>query len=389
MASINLQGDTSGSISISAPSIAGSNTLTLPATTQTLATQNSLGVRNLIINGDMRIAQRGTSSTGQTSGGYVTVDRFYTGGSTAGTWTITQDTDTPTGQGFATSLKMDCTTANASLSAGSWWYVEHKVEAQNCQHLKFGTASAETLTLSFWVKSNKTGTYTFELYRADSARHISNTYTINSADTWEKKTIAINSDSTGVINNDNGEGLRCLFWVVAGTNYTSGTLATSWAAQATANRVSSSNVNLADNTANYINITAVQLEVGTEATPFEHRPYDMELQRCQRYYEAISKTAIQDNICNAHCWNTTTAYGVLQYATKRAAPSFTLTASDYVIRSGGSTINVTSTNINLISIDRCQFGLNVASGLTVGRGAWFAFDSDTVSDQKLEISAEL
>ena len=248
------------------------------------AAASPIGTKNLIINGNMQIAQRGTSSTGQTSGGYLTVDRFYTGGSTAGTWTITQDTDTPTGQGFATSLKMDCTTANASLSAGSYWYVEHKVEAQNCQHLKFGTASAETLTLSFWVKSNKTGTYTFELYRADSARHISNTYTINSADTWEKKTIAINSDSTGVINNDNGEGLRCIFWVVAGTTFTSGTLATSWAALSNANRVSSSNVNLADSTSNYINITGVQLEVGDTATPFEVMPYDMELQRCKRYY---------------------------------------------------------------------------------------------------------
>jgi len=285
MASINLQGDTSGAITISAPSVAGSNTLTLPATTQTLATQNALGVRNLIINGDMRIAQRGTSSTGQTTGGYVTVDRFYTGGGTAGTWTISQDTDTPNGQGFATSLKMNCTTANASLSAGSYWYVEHKIEAQNLQHLKFGTASAETLTLSFWVKSNKTGTYTVENYRADSGRHICNTYTINTADTWEKKTITIDADTTGIINNDNGEGWRLMFWVVAGTTFTSGTLASSWAALSNPNRVSSSNVNLADSTSNYINITGVQLEVGDTATPFEHRPYDMELARCKRYYE--------------------------------------------------------------------------------------------------------
>ena len=287
MASIKLKGDTSGEITIQAPSVAGTNTLNLQASSGTLATtaQASVGTKNLIINGDMRIAQRGTSSTGQTTGGYVTVDRFYTGGSTAGTWTISQDTDTPSGQGFATSVKMDCTTANASLSAGSYWYVEHKIEAQNLQHLKFGTASAETLTLSFWVKSNKTGTYTVENYRVDSGRHIGNTYTINTADTWEKKTITINADTTGIINNDNGEGWRLMFWVVAGSNFTSGTLATSWAATSNPNRVSSSNVNLADSTSNYINITGVQLEVGENATPFENRMYSTELAMCERYFQ--------------------------------------------------------------------------------------------------------
>jgi len=259
--------------------------------------------KNLIINGDMNIAQRGTSATGKTTGGFYTVDRFWTGGVTAGTWTISQDTDTPSGQGFTTSLKMDCTTANASLSAGSYWYIEQKIEAQNCQHLKFGTSSAETLKVSFWVKSNKTGTYTFEIYRGDSGRDLSNTYTIDTADTWEKKTITINPDSTGVINNDNGEGLRCIFWVAAGTTFTSGTLATSWEAINNANRVSSSNVNLADSTSNYINITGVQLEVNDSASDFEFVPYDMELARCQRYFS----TSYGNNPVGTNTWDGTVA----------------------------------------------------------------------------------
>lgn len=387
MASINLQGDTSGSISISAPSVAGSNTLTLPATTQTLATQNALGVRNLIINGDMRIAQRGTSVTGQTGTAYHTVDRWYEVINTAGTWSISQDTDVPSGQGFAKSLKMDCTTADASLAAGDYVFITQRLEGQMLQHLKKGTSSAEKLTLSFWIKSNKTGTFIAELNDQDNTRAISTSYTIDTADTWEKKTITYDGDTTGTLDNDNARSLELLMWFAAGTDFTSGTLATSWASRTNTNRVVGCG-NMADSTSNYFNITGVQLEVGDTATPFEHRPYDMELARCKRYYEAISKTAIQDNICNAHCWNTTTAYGVLQYATKRTAPSLTLTAADYVIRSGGSTINVTSTNISQLTIDRCQFGLS-ASGLTVGRGAWLAFDSDAVSDQKLEISAEL
>ena len=240
--------------------------------------------RNLIINGDMSIAQRGTSATGITSTGYQTVDRFTTVLTTAGTWTQTQDTDVPSGQGFSTSLKMACTTADASLAAGDQLNIQQRIEAQNLQHLKYGTSNAESLTMSFWVKSNKTGTYTFWIYQADDNRAISKTYTIDSADTWEKKTITIAGDTTGVIDNDNGAGLWVGFYLAAGSNFTSGTLNTSWNTNASADRVSSSNVNLADSTSNYINITGVQLEVGSTATDFEHLPYDIELARCQRYF---------------------------------------------------------------------------------------------------------
>ena len=288
MASINLQGDTSGAITISAPSVAGSNTLTLPATTQTLATQNALGVRNLIINGDMRIAQRGTSKSINTSG-YHTLDRWRmagAGGSTDGTWTMSQDTDVPTGQGFANSLKLDCTTADTSIAAGDFTLLQTILEGQNLQHLKKGTSSAESITMSFWIKSNKIGTYTLEVYDNDNSRFISYAYTVDAADTWEKKTITFAGDTTGAIVNDNSSGITLQWWLTSGTNYTSGTFGTTWqTASVAANRVSSSNVNLADSTSNYINITGVQLEVGDTATPFEHRPYDMELARCKRYYE--------------------------------------------------------------------------------------------------------
>jgi len=287
MASIKLKGDTSGEITIQAPAVAGTTTLNLPATSSTLATQNALGVRNLIINGDMRIAQRGTSSTGETTGGYKTCDRYYISINTAGTWSITQDTDVPSGQGFANSLKMQCTTADASLASGDQVGIDQRIEGQNLQHLKFGTANAEKITISFWVKSNKTGTQTFEIQSfSASTRYIASTYTIDTADTWEKKTITFNGDTVGSLSNDNSVRIAVKWWLAAGSNFTSGTLNTSWAATATANRVSSSNVNLADSTANYINITGVQLEISDgEATPFEHRPYDMELQRCMRYYQ--------------------------------------------------------------------------------------------------------
>jgi hypothetical protein len=285
MASIKLKGDTSGEVTIQAPAVAGTTTLNLPATSSTLATQNALGVRNLIINGDMRIAQRGTSATGVTTSGYNTVDRWRVTKSTAGTWTHSQDTDVPTGQGFTNSHKLLCTTANSSLSASSSIQYQQKFEGQMLQHLKYGTSSAESLTLSMWLKSNKTGTYVVRLYQAGNSRAIHKSFTIDTADTWEKKTLTFTGDTTGVLANDNSTELEVNLWLVAGSNFTSGTQdGDSWVSYTASNSAVDLTVNLADAVNNYINITGVQLEVGDTATPFEHRPYDMELRRCWRYF---------------------------------------------------------------------------------------------------------
>ena len=284
MASIQLQGDNSGSLTIQAPSDAGNNTLTLPATSSTLATQNALGVRNLIINGDMNIAQRGTSSAGVTSSGYYTLDRFDIGGTTFGTFTQSQDSDVPTGQGFNKSIKFLWTTANASLSANSFLQMHQSIEGQNLQHLKKGTANAESVTVSFWVKSNKTGTYIIRLSDIDNTKMICKSYTITLADTWEKKTLTFVGDTVGAFDNDNGRSLDLAFGLCAGTDNSSGTLQTTWGTDTPVNRYVGQ-VNLADAVNNYINITGVQLEVGDTATPFEHRPYDMELARCERYFQ--------------------------------------------------------------------------------------------------------
>src|SRR6056300_1309798 len=201
--------------------------------------------RNIIINGDMSIAQRGTSVTGISSGAYRTADRFYLNMGTAGTWTNTISTDVPTGQGFAKSFKLDCTTANASLSAGSYMTIQQRFEGQNLQYLKKGTSSAESLTLSFWVKSNKTGTYIAYLFDVDNSRQISKSYTIDSASTWEKKTITYAGDTTGAFDNDNASGLQLTLWLGAGSTYSSGTLSTTWTTATSADRAVGV-VNLAD-----------------------------------------------------------------------------------------------------------------------------------------------
>ena len=295
MASIKLKGDTSGEVIISAPSVAGASTLELQATNGTIATTadintfyNSLGNRNLIINGKMQVAQRGTSVSGITSENFYTVDRWRALVS-GGTWTQSQDTDVPPAQGFGNSVKMLCTTANPSLAAGNVLQIRTRLEGQNVQQLKYGTTFAESLTYCFWIKSNKTGTYISELYNIDATKQVSKTFTINDADTWEKKTITFDGDTLSGFDNDNDNSFQIGIFLSAGTNYTSGTLQTTWTAANNTNRAVGQ-VNLADAVNNYVNITGVQLEAGTTATPFEHIPYGRELERCNRYFFNFSGT---------------------------------------------------------------------------------------------------
>ena len=240
--------------------------------------------RNIIINGDMSIAQRGTSTSSITGNGYHTIDRYKTNLSSAGTWTQSRSTTAPTDQGFATSLKMDCTTADGSLSASDYLYIEQNIEGQFLQYLKKGTSSAESTTLSFWVRSNKTGTYIASIKDNDNTRMINQSYTISSADTWEKKTITFAGDTTGTLGNDNATSFRLILWLAAGSDYTSGTLSTSWESQTNAN-LAVGQVNLADSSSNEWYITGVQLEAGTSASDFEFLPKDVNLTRCQRYFQ--------------------------------------------------------------------------------------------------------
>jgi hypothetical protein len=259
MASIKLKGDTSGEVTISAPSVAGTTTLTLPATSSTLATQNSLGVRNLIINGDMKIAQRGTSVTNVTGGNYNTVDRWQWMEQSTATLDMEQSTDVPTGQGFVNSVKLTVNTADASIASSDYSFYRQPIEGYNAAHLEFGTANAKTITVSFWVKSNLTGTYCITLHNNTFARSYIAEYTIDSANTWEKKTITIAGDTTGTWTTDNTRGLILHFALATGTD-SQGSLG--W--QANSKLGSSSQTNWLGTTSNYINITGVQLEVGEE-----------------------------------------------------------------------------------------------------------------------------
>jgi hypothetical protein len=252
--------------------------------------------KNLIINGAMQVAQRGTSVTGVTAGDTVrTADRWIVNPSSLGTWTSSVEDDAPTGSGFRKSSKVLCTTADASPSANDLLVFQQRIEGQNLQQIAKGTSSAKELSLSFWVKANVTGTYIVELYDGTNTRQVSKSYTVNASATWEKKTITIPADTTGAFANDNTTALSLIFWLGAGSAFTSGTLNTSWASVTNANRVVGG-TNLAAATNNYWQITGVQLEVGSVATDYEFKPADVELEQCQRYYWKTGGNNVFENI---------------------------------------------------------------------------------------------
>jgi hypothetical protein len=255
-----------------------------------IKTEEIVNNRNLVINGAMQVAQRNTSVTGITTNGYYTADRWAITLTTAGTWTMNVESSVPTGTEFRKSANLVCTTADSSLDAGDAFTFEQRFEGQNLQGIKKGTVNAESLTVSFWVKSSSTGTYICEFYDVDNARQISKPYTISATNTWEKKTITVPPDTTGQFDNDNGDSLRLFFWLASGTERTTGTLNSSaWASNVQANRLVGQ-LNLANRVGNYLAITGIQLERGSSATPYEWMDYGRELALCQRYYFSPLKT---------------------------------------------------------------------------------------------------
>jgi hypothetical protein len=341
---------------------------------------------NFIINGAMQVAQRGTATTGITTGGFTTADRWTNFITTLGTWTHTVENDAPTGSGFAKSFKILCTTADNTPAAGDLYQFIQPLEGQNLQSIRKGTASAQQLTLSFWVKSNVTGTYITELVDADNIRQVSGAYTIASSATWEKKTVVFPADITGVLDNDNNVSLRLNFILGAGTTYTSGTLNTTWASTTNANRYVGQ-TNLAAATNNYWQVTGVQLELGNVASDFDFQDIQTELAACQRYYERITNGGSSTGgvICNSFAVSANDQSGVVTFTEKRVVPSITLsTASDFV---GGSTA-ATSISSGRPSLKTIRLDLGVTgSPYTTGQGNIIRW-ADSVTGS-IDVSAEL
>ena len=297
---------------------------------------SQLSNRNKVINGGMIISQRyGTTAqtglSGNVSAYYI--DRFKLELDNLGTWSISQSTDTPDGFGY--SLKLDCTTADASPSSSDLLMISHRMEGQNLQDLQKGTSGAKKVVVSFYAKSTKTGTFIVELIDKDnSSRHINKSYTVSDTN-WNRYTIEFAGDTTGTLDNDANRSLDLNFWLGGGANYTSGTLQTSWGADTNANRYVGG-TNLADSTSNEFYITGIQLEVSNMgvATDFEHRSYAQELALSQRYYQRIATGTGQALSENATMYNNDSVFlSIPLQTTMRIAPTLEVAnGSNYFVK---------------------------------------------------------
>tara|TARA_R100001509_G_scaffold107318_4_gene63763 strand:- start:228 stop:1334 length:1107 start_codon:yes stop_codon:yes gene_type:complete len=342
------------------------------------------GRRNLIINGAMNVSQRyeATPQTGLTGANsrYV-ADRFnFVHNLTSAVFTAEQEPDAP--DGFKNSIKLTCTTADASLDAAEYGQVNYKFEGQDLQSLQYGGSSAKSVTVSFYVKSSKTGTYICRLFTPDHsfrANHVS--YTINSANTWEKKELKFVGDTSAGITSDHTEGLRLTWWLLAGSNFNSGTSlnpANSWGAYVSADSAVG-NVNLADTVNATWQITGVQLEVGNVATEFEHRSFAEDLALCERYCIVYGGDSIYDRVGIGHCSLTTQANIVVTFPVKmRVGPTESTSAdSDFALYHANAVTGATTITMNYNSRRVVALDVHVASGLTVGRTAQFISSANT------------
>jgi len=323
--------------------------------------------RNLLYNGSMQIHQRSASVTGITTAGYYTADRYNTANSSLGTWTQTVENDAPTGSGLRKSLKILCTTADASPAASDYLIMQQALEGQDIQRIAKGTASAQQLTLSFWVKSNVAGTYIAEMYDNDNTRFVSAAYTISASATWERKIITFPADTTGTFDNDNAASLVLNMWLAAGSTYTGGTLGTTWDI-VTANRAVGQ-TNLASAINNYWQVAGVQLEIGPNPTPFEFKSYGQELRECQRYYWKVGSG---DGVVigSAYYESSSLALATVQFpVTMRTAPILVLTTgTDYYLFRSPTVDYVNSLTIFASGPTSCMVYNNTEASSTSGYG---------------------
>jgi len=347
---------------------------------------------NLLYNGAMQVHQRIAVSASATNinnyGDYISADRWYSEVpylQSYGTIAQSVENDAPAGSGFRKSLRHAYSGSDA-ISAGKYMWISQKLEGQDCQAIRKGTASARPLTLSFWVKSNLTGTYIAELVDTDNTRYVSQSYTISSSNTWEFKTVTFPPDTTGVLNNDNGESLRLNFWLRGGSNFSGGaSLQTTWGT--TGNTRAVGQVDLAATVGNYWQVTGVKLEVGTSASEFVFKPFQQDLRECQRYFfRWDSATGAYKHFGIGRATTSTTHQAVLHFPiTMRAAPDLsTSAASTFGVEGIATCTAISSGGSNPFNMT-----INVTTGSSVSVGRSILLQAENTTSAFVNASSEL
>ena len=335
---------------------------------ETLTNQPS-GRKNLVTNGAMQVAQRSASVTGLGANGdsYPTVDRFAVSQTaTAGRYTMTQTADGPSG--FANCIKLDCTTADTSIASSEFLLLRQRIEGQDVQVFAKGTSDAKKYALSFYVKGNASATYVAEFMDNDNSnRHVSKAFAVTTD--WTRIEMIFPADTTGVIDDDNGASFDLNIWLHSGSDRTSGTLQQTWGALAQANRAVGIS-SFFDSTDRTFFITGVQLEVGSQATNFEHRSFGEELALCKRYCNVIAPLA-DEAFTFGHNRSTTISVGIIRHhPVMRAAPSLTFSAVDaFQVQHTGTATQTSGMAAGELSTEGSTIVATVGSGLTTGQGS--------------------
>jgi len=357
-------------------SVAGSN----------IGAGNASIIKNRLINGDMRIDQRNAgASIAVADSNVYPIDRFLFRNATDGTATAQQSSTVPTGGGFVNSVVYTVGTADASLAAGQYARIAQVIEGYNFADLQWGTASAKTITISFWVRSSVTGSYSVTLYNSAADRGYAANYTISAANTWEQKTVTIAGDTSGTWLTTNGKGVTVNFGLGAGTDYQLS--AGSWTATSNIPLASTTQTNLMATAGATFYITGVQLEVGSSATGYEYRNYTTELQLAQRYYWKNTSVAAYGNMAIGSCDGSTIGIAYAKYpVTMRAVP--TISYSTIRIADGTTATAVSSISYNSSTYENMGVAF-VASGGTFVLGRAVVIQGNNSTTAFIDATAEL
>jgi hypothetical protein len=351
----------------------------------TLTNQPS-GRKNIVTNGAMQVAQRSTSETGLgAAAGYFTLDRYkIETASSAGRFTMTQTADGPSG--FANCLKLDCTTADTSIHADEYLFLRQKFEGQDLQQLKKGTSDAESVTVSFYVKGDQAATYVCELKDNDNSRNNTQAFAVTTS--WNRIELTFAADTTGALDDDNASSFEINIWLHAGSGYTGGTFASNtWASVTNANRYAGSRTSFYDSTDREFFLTGVQMEIGSQATNFEHRSFGEELHLCQRYYQKWLSNTAADSVHSGGCISNTSFIGdYFLRTTMRNEPTL-VSSGTFKVRIGTNDRALTSgPSINRATKDNVQIASSIADNSEEGKSGFLKTDDD---DGYLEFKAEL
>ena len=327
-------------------------------------TAPKVGMVNRIINGAMVIDQRNAGASVTADNNVYAVDRFRTYMSQSSKGTIQQNAGAVTPPVGFTNYLGFTSTSSYSISSTDHFVITQYIEGFNTADLMWGTANAQTITLSFWVRSSLTGTFGGSIQNSAFNRSYPFSYTISSANTWEQKSVTVAGDTAGTwIGSTNGIGMRVGFGLGVGSTL-SGT-AGAWAGSNFDSATGATSVVGTSGATFYI--TGVMLEKGSTATNYDVRPYGTELALCKRYFQQFGGTVAYEYIGDCICASSTSAYaGISLVTTMRAAPSFSYTgaASDFTTDAGNSNTQCTALSLNGAAANKVRLTLTVASGLT-------------------------